>query len=101
MRIRLKRTTKKASICRQPEQYSLFIQLKKQSTEIQEACMIEAFLSNSFLFNMMNRLSSLIRIEGICLQIGIIELGNIAKKNYFLVLSEKSGIELILCTRNP
>ncbi|WP_338000916.1 Gfo/Idh/MocA family oxidoreductase [Neobacillus terrae] len=34
------------------------------------------------------------------LKIGIIGLGDIAKKAYLPVLSEKEGIELVLCTRN-
>ena len=34
------------------------------------------------------------------MKIGIIGLGDIAKKAYLPVLSEKEGIELILCTRN-
>ncbi len=34
------------------------------------------------------------------LRIGLIGLGDIAKKAYLPVLSEKEGIELILCTRN-
>lgn len=34
------------------------------------------------------------------LKIGLIGLGNIAKKAYLPVLSEKVGIELVLCTRN-
>lgn len=35
------------------------------------------------------------------MKIGIIGLGDIAKKAYLPVLSEKEGIELVLCTRNP
>ncbi|AGK56138.1 Gfo/Idh/MocA family protein [Bacillus sp. 1NLA3E] len=34
------------------------------------------------------------------MRIGIIGLGDIAKKAYLPVLSEKEGIELVLCTRN-
>ncbi|WP_318502865.1 Gfo/Idh/MocA family oxidoreductase [Bacillus sp. T3] len=34
------------------------------------------------------------------MKIGIIGLGDIAKKAYLPVLSEKEGIELVLCTRN-
>ncbi|WP_028784437.1 Gfo/Idh/MocA family protein [Thalassobacillus devorans] len=34
------------------------------------------------------------------MKIGIVGLGDIAKKAYLPVLSEKEGIELILCTRN-
>ncbi|WP_238885011.1 Gfo/Idh/MocA family protein [Clostridium sp. YIM B02551] len=34
------------------------------------------------------------------MKIGIIGLGDIAKKGYLPVLSEKEGIELVLCTRN-
>ena len=34
------------------------------------------------------------------MKIGIIGLGDIAQKAYLPVLSEKEGIELILCTRN-
>lgn len=34
------------------------------------------------------------------MKIGIIGLGDIAKKSYLPVLSEKEGIELVLCTRN-
>ncbi|MGM0852903.1 MAG: Gfo/Idh/MocA family protein [Bacillota bacterium] len=34
------------------------------------------------------------------LKIGLIGLGDIAKKAYLPVLSEKEGIELVLCTRN-
>ncbi|MFE8700704.1 Gfo/Idh/MocA family protein [Cytobacillus sp. FJAT-54145] len=36
----------------------------------------------------------------IILKIGIVGLGDIAKKAYLPVLSEKEGIELVLCTRN-
>lgn len=36
----------------------------------------------------------------IILKIGIVGLGDIAKKAYIPVLSEKEGIELVLCTRN-
>ncbi len=35
------------------------------------------------------------------MRIGIIGLGDIAQKAYLPVLSEKEGIELVLCTRNP
>ncbi|MGD6959652.1 Gfo/Idh/MocA family protein [Rossellomorea aquimaris] len=35
------------------------------------------------------------------MKIGLIGLGDIAKKAYLPVLSEKEGIELVLCTRNP
>ncbi|SES89955.1 virulence factor [Oceanobacillus limi] len=35
------------------------------------------------------------------MKIAIIGLGDIAKKAYLPVLSEKEGIELVLCTRNP
>jgi virulence factor len=35
------------------------------------------------------------------MKIGIIGLGDIAKKAYLPVLSKKEGIELVLCTRNP
>lgn len=34
------------------------------------------------------------------MKIGLIGLGDIAKKAYLPVLSEKGGIELVLCTRN-
>jgi len=34
------------------------------------------------------------------MKIGIVGLGDIAKKSYLPVLSEKEGIELVLCTRN-
>lgn len=34
------------------------------------------------------------------MKIGIIGLGDISKKSYLPVLSEKEGIELVLCTRN-
>lgn len=34
------------------------------------------------------------------MKIGIVGLGDIAKKGYLPVLSEKEGIELVLCTRN-
>lgn len=34
------------------------------------------------------------------MKIGLIGLGDIAKKAYLPVLSEKEGIELVLCTRN-
>jgi virulence factor len=43
---------------------------------------------------------SLIFQGGIEMKIGIIGLGDIAKKAYLPVLSEKEGIELVLCTRN-
>ncbi|MFG6113656.1 Gfo/Idh/MocA family protein [Halobacillus sp. MO56] len=36
----------------------------------------------------------------ITLKIGIVGLGDIAKKAYLPVLSEKAGVELVLCTRN-
>ncbi|PLT29575.1 Gfo/Idh/MocA family protein [Peribacillus deserti] len=35
------------------------------------------------------------------MRIALIGLGDIAKKAYLPVLSEKEGIELVLCTRNP
>jgi len=34
------------------------------------------------------------------MKVGIVGLGDIAKKSYLPVLSEKEGIELVLCTRN-
>jgi len=34
------------------------------------------------------------------IKIGIIRLGDISTKSYLPVLSEKEGIELVLCTRN-
>ncbi|AWK51806.1 gfo/Idh/MocA family oxidoreductase [Clostridium beijerinckii] len=34
------------------------------------------------------------------MKVGIVGLGDIAKKGYLPVLSEKEGIELVLCTRN-
>jgi virulence factor len=40
-------------------------------------------------------------MEGIPMRLGIIGLGDIAKKAYLPVLAEKEGIEVVLCTRNP
>lgn len=47
----------------------------------------------------MNRIPKLEQ-EVTIMKIGIIGLGDIAKKAYLPVLSEKAGIELVLCTRN-
>ncbi|UTR16473.1 Gfo/Idh/MocA family oxidoreductase [Salipaludibacillus sp. LMS25] len=35
------------------------------------------------------------------MRLGIIGLGDIAKKAYLPVLAEKEGVEIVLCTRNP
>jgi virulence factor len=40
-------------------------------------------------------------MEGIPMRLGIIGLGDIAKKAYLPVLAEKEGVEIVLCTRNP
>lgn len=49
---------------------------------------------------MLIRKNNINLIRGIEMKIGIIGLGDIAKKAYLPVLSEKEGIDLVLCTRN-